>query len=534
LDRIVPEATAVSYKQHPPRDAFDAIVIGSGIGGLAAAALLAKHGGKRVLVLERHYTAGGYTHVFRRPGYEWDVGLHYIGQVHEPESDARRIFDDITDGRLAWAPLPDVYDRIIIGDRAFNLVAGADRFRETLQGHFPREARAIERYLRTVEACVGAGRLFFMEKVIPVPVARIIGPLMRARFLRYAGRTTREILQGLTSDPLLIAVLTGQYGDYGLPPAESSFAMHAAVVAHYLEGAAYPVGGAGQIAHTVIPVIQAAGGAVLVGADVQEILVEGKRVAGVRMADGQELRARVVISDTGVANTLGRLLPKSLAAVASLRERIARLPPSAAHLCLYVGLKRPAVELGLTGTNLWICPDADHDGNVARFLKNPEAPFPSVYISFPSAKDTSFQQRYPGRATIEVISLAAWEWFAPWAGTRWQRRGPEYEDLKARFAVRLLEQLYVHVPGVRGKVDYYELSTPLSTRHFSGHPQGEMYGLSFTPARFRIRLRAETPIRGLFLTGQDLAMGGVVGALYGGAMSASAVLRRNLLRAILR
>jgi all-trans-retinol 13,14-reductase len=529
----VPETAGISYKQHPPTDRFDALVIGSGMGALAAAALLAKHGGKRVLVLERHYTPGGYTHVFRRPDYEWDVGIHYIGQVHDPESDARRIFDDITDGRLTWAPLPDVYDRIIIGDRGFDLTAGADRFRETLQGYFPREARAIERYLTAVRRCTRAGRLFFMEKVIPAPLARIIGPLMRARFLRYARRTTREILQGLTSDALLIAVLTGQYGDYGLPPSQSSFAMHAAVVAHYLEGAAYPVGGAGQIAATAIPVIETAGGAVLVGAEIEEILVEKNRAVGVRMTDGREIRAPVIISDAGAANTFGRLLPKDAAAAAQIREAIAGVVPSVAHLCLYVGFKRTAEELGLTGTNLWIYPDADHDGNVARFLKNPQAPFPSVYISFPSAKDTSFQQRYPGRATIEVITMAATEWFEPWADTRWRHRGPEYETLKARFAERLLEQLYIHVPGVRGKVDYHELSTPLSTRHFSGHPHGEMYGLSFTPERFRIRLRAETPIRGLFLTGQDLVMGGAVGALYGGVMSASAVLRRNLLREIL-
>jgi all-trans-retinol 13,14-reductase len=201
---------------------------------------------------------------------------------------------------------------------------------------------------------------------------------------------------------------------------------------------------------------------------------------------------------------------------------------------LYVGLKHSAEELRFTGTNLWVYPDTDHDGNVARFLKNPEGAFPSVYISFPSAKDPSFQQRYPGRATIEVITLAASEWFEPWADTRWHRRSAEYEAFKARFAGRLIEQLYRHVPSTRGKVDYHELSTPLSTRHFSGHPHGEMYGLNPSPERFQMRLRAATPVRGLFLTGQDLCTLGVVGALFGGVMAASAVLRRNLLREILR
>ena len=530
----MPTQVGVSYKQHPPIGQFDAIVIGSGMGGLAAAALLGKHGGKRVLVLERHYTVGGYTHVFRRRDYEWDVGLHYIGQVHDPRSEARRLFDNITNNILAWAPMPEAYDRIIIADRSYDLVAGADRFCECLQGHFPRERQAIARYLAIVRACTRRSSLYFMDKVIPAPLSRIIGPVLRTPFLRYARQTTLRVLQGLTDNRELIAVLTGQYGDYGLPPAQSSFAMHATVVAHYLEGAAYPVGGAAQIAATVAPVIEAAGGTVLINAEVREILVEGNHAVGVRMVDGRELRAPIVISDAGVANTFGRLLPKGAAERMGLGESLATVRPSVAHLCLYVGLKHTAEELGLTGTNLWVYPDPDHDGNFTRFLRDPEAPFPSVYISFPSAKDPSFQDRFPGRATIEVITLAPYEWFEPWAATRWKHRGAEYEDFKARFGERLLHQLYTHVPRVQGKVDYSEQSTPLSTLHFSGHPRGEMYGLGHMPERFRMRLRSRTPLPGLYLTGQDLSMAGVVGALYGGVMAASAVLRRNVLREILR
>jgi all-trans-retinol 13,14-reductase len=96
---------------------WDAIVIGSGIGGLATAALLSRFAHKKVLVLERHYTAGGYTHVFQRKGYDWDVGLHYIGQVRKESSQARKAFDLITNGQLQWSSMPDVYDRFAIAGR---------------------------------------------------------------------------------------------------------------------------------------------------------------------------------------------------------------------------------------------------------------------------------------------------------------------------------------------------------------------------------------------------------------------------------
>jgi all-trans-retinol 13,14-reductase len=89
-------AKATPYKQAILDDRWDAIVIGSGIGGLTAAVLLARHGGKRVLVLERHYEAGGFTHTFRRPGYEWDVGLHYVGEMEDERSTVRRAFDHVT------------------------------------------------------------------------------------------------------------------------------------------------------------------------------------------------------------------------------------------------------------------------------------------------------------------------------------------------------------------------------------------------------------------------------------------------------
>ncbi len=118
-------------------------------------------------------------------------------------------------------------------------------------------------------------------------------------------------------------------------------------------------------------------------------------------------------------------------------------------------------------------------------------------------------------------------------GTRWQRRGQAYEDFKARLSERLLEALYHVVPQVRGRVEIAELSTPLSTVEFTGHPQGAIYGLAHTPARFREpMLRPVTPIRHLYLTGADVSTAGVGSALVGGVLTASAILRRNLIKAV--
>ena len=138
---------------------------------------------------------------------------------------------------------------------------GWNDFARACGGSFPGEARAIDRYIAAVQACNRASGLYYAEKAVPAPLAALAGGLMRAPYMRWARHTTREVLEGLTSNRELIGVLTAQWGDYGLPPAQSSFAIHATIAEHYFGGASYPVGGAGAIAAAMVPLIEAAGGA---------------------------------------------------------------------------------------------------------------------------------------------------------------------------------------------------------------------------------------------------------------------------------
>ena len=170
-----------SYKRKfKTEENYDTIVIGSGIGGLTTAAFLSKEG-QKVLVLERHYTAGGFTHVFKRKGYEWDVGIHYIGEVQRPNSAIRRIFDYITDGKLQWADMGRVYDRIIIGEKEYELVKGIENFKEQLAQYFPEEEKAIDEYVDLVFAVVKSMGSFFSAKALPPFLFRLLGGKMRKK-----------------------------------------------------------------------------------------------------------------------------------------------------------------------------------------------------------------------------------------------------------------------------------------------------------------------------------------------------------------
>jgi all-trans-retinol 13,14-reductase len=505
-------------------------VIGSGMGGLTAAALLSVHGGKRVLVLERHYVAGGYTHTFSRPGFTWDVGVHYIGQVGDPRSHARQAYDHLTGGQLQWKPMPEVYDRVRIGAESFDFVRGKEQLRATLKARFPREGHTIDRYFKALKAANQATALYYVEKSIPAGVARVIGGLLRARCLHWARQTTAQVLAKIGASPELAGLLTAQWGDYGLTPAESSFAIHATIAAHYLEGASYPVGGAEQIAASILPQIGRGGGQVVTSAEVAQILVQSGKVTGVELADGRQILAPLVVSDAGAMNTFFRLLPATTPEADGLRAKLRTFAPSMAHLNLFVGLNGSSQELALSGTQLWVYPGCDHDAEKQRFAADPSSEFPALFISFPSAKDPEFDQKHPGHATAEMVAPVPYEFFAHWAGTRWMKRGAEYEAFKQQWTERLTAELVRHFPQLAGRIAHAELSTPLSTQHFMNFRHGEVYGIPATPERYLLReLGARTPIAGLLLTGADVAGAGVTGALYGGAIAAGLALRRNLM-----
>lgn len=529
---------ATSFKQTRPEGRWDAIIIGSGMGGLTVAAILAKQD-YRCLVLEKHYTPGGYTHVFKRKEYEWDVGIHYIGEVHNPDTLMRQFFDYITDGKLHWAEMDEVYDRIIFGEETYDFVKGVSNWIAKLKTYFPapEDHRAIDEYVNLVFASSRAAKNFYLEKAIPKWQSWLAGSLLRMKYKKYSDQTTLEVLKNLTSNKKLIGVLCGQYGDYGLTPSQSSFAMHASVVKHYFKGGAYPVGGSARIAETIVPLIEKAGGKVFVNAEVTEILVENGKATGVKMADGQELVAERIISSAGIINTYHHLVKPEVAKANKLDQLAEKVEPSASHVCLYVGLKHTAEELDLGTTNYWIYPNNyDHDQNVADFLADPDhTPFPVTYISFPSAKDPDWLNRYPGKSTIEIITIAPYQWFKKFEDKRWKHRGEEYDMIKHQFSERLLEELYKVKPQLKGKIDYHELSSPLSTRHFCNYQQGEIYGISHTPDRFKLReIRAQTPIENLYLTGQDLVTAGIGGALFGGVITASAFLNKNIVKTIMK
>jgi len=502
-----------------PDGPWDYVVIGSGMGGMTTAAILASLG-RRVLVLEGHYVPGGFTHAFKRKRWHWDVGVHAIGEVTD-KAILGRVLRALTGDRLQWASLGNPYEQFYYPDGfRIEFPDNPREYRENLLEKFPEEREAIDRYFSLVRQAAGAMRGYYLSRVFPERAAALLNPLLLRASRRFTQATTQSVLDELTSNRKLKTVLAGQWGYYGSPPAEGSFAIHAAVVRHFLHGAHYPVGGAANIAKALLQRVADSGGWTRIRAEVEEILVERGRAVGVRLAGGEEIRAKRVVSAASALRTTQSLLPEA-ERPKSWAAAVNELPPSPAHLCAYLGFEGDIRAAGAGAANQWFWRTWETEGSVWDFDAVREAPI--LYTSYPSLKDPSHD---PGPAQLhtgEVVTFVPYEKFSRWKGTPWMKRGADYDALKADLLGRLTEGLFEHRPGLKPLLRHAELGTPLSTEHFARPAAGSIYGVVSTPARYANPwLRPRTPIKDLFLSGCDVGAAGVMGAFVGGVLSATA------------
>ena len=506
---------------------YDAIIIGSGIGSLTTAGLLARAAGARILILEQHTTPGGLTHSFRRLGATWDVGVHYVGDM-EPGSRPRQLMDYLTAGALTWNRMPAGYDRFYLPGHGLDVTipAGADEYQRLLTSLFPHEKTAIRRYCRDVKRAYSWMSLHYAREMVPPRAAPAVRLAQRA-LAGHALERTQHYMERRFRDPALRALLTTHWGDYGVEPARSAFVAHAMIVGHYMNGAWFPRGGSSQIARMIEKGITSAGGRIRLGQHVEEILVEDGAAVGVRVTDhsgaqpvSYEERAPIIISGIGARETYQRLLPTTGPTggmTARVREQVADLGHGGSAVTVYLTLDH--YPEGVTGANVWINTDtarADPARMTADLLDGHPR---SAFISFPGIKSGE------AHATAEIISFVTPEAFERWEGTQPKHRGRDYEALTSSMARALIDLAESAVPGLTDAVRYVEVGTPLTVEHYTSHARGCFYGLPLTPERFAADLASpSTPIDGLYLTGQDAGMPGIVGAALAGMSTACKVL----------
>jgi all-trans-retinol 13,14-reductase len=509
---------------------YDLILIGSGQGALTVASLMAQLRNKKVLVLERHFKAGGFTHDFKRQEFHWDVGIHYVGQMGEG-SQMRRLFDLITGRGVQWQKMPEIFEKFVYPGLTFKVYSDKKRYIEDLIKLFPEEQQAIKKYFRDVTKA-NQSYLWHSLRQNGSFFLKLLGYLFGLWNPAKLDVTTKNYLDQNFKIEQLKSLLASQWGDYGLPPSLTPFACHAIIVNHYLEGGYYPIGGAGKIAESVKKIVEEHGGRFLLNREVTEVLVEGGKAVGVKVRkvnakqedSVEEYYAPTIISNAGAVTTYLKLIPPqvSIPFRDSLQRFVEQYPP-ATNITLYLGLKDDPRKLGFQGENHWIYEQFNHDEIYAKRGESVREAKPiQAYLSFPSLKDPKAKAH-----TAEIITWTDYDVFTQWREQPWRHRSDDYQALKQRLTEALIDLVNHHYPGFKDLVEYKELSTPITNEHFTGHHKGGVYGISIVPQRFKqenlVWTRAKTPLPGLYLTGADIFMGGIVSAMISGVVTLSCI-----------
>lgn len=498
---------------------FDVIVIGSGMGGMTTAAALARMDHK-VLLLEQAKKIGGLTHTFSRGDFTWDVGLHYCGLFRDDQSGGR-ILDWLTGGKVKFRSVGTVYDTLHFPD-GFELAVGrpGDAFKMELKDRFPDHSAEIDAYFEALESGEAALRLAVSERSMPDPFRSAHRWWNKDKLQKWCGRTTKEVITDIISDPKLMAVLSAQWGTFGGVPSKASFAIHSQIMRHYLDGAGYPVGGASTIADGLIPAIESTGGTALAGTAVSTILLEDGTAVGVRTSSGEEYRAPVIVSAIGAGETIKRLLPEE-AVKQEWATEIAEFQPSVCHFEVYLGFEGDIARHGGTRSNHWFYESWETDQSLWSDINGP---IPGGFASFPSLKNENHDPGPSHRHTGQFMVLADWTSVEPFAAGGARKRPEEWAAFKKKIEDRMMAYFAEKFPSLATMIVHHELATPLATAAYTAHEKGGFYGIETTPQRVLSEaLSPRTPVPGLFLSGQDVMTPGIAGALFGGMLSAAAI-----------
>ena len=506
---------------------FDAIVIGSGAGGLTTALCLAK-AGQKVLVLEQHYVPGGWCHSFYIHGYRFSPGVHYIGMMEKGESTST-LYESlgIANDLVFFKMNPAAYEHCWIGNERIDLPAGIDNLNHALAKRFPHERKGIKKYLKVVQQV--SSQLQLIPKMNGF-WDNVTIPFRTLQLGKYGLFSLKKVIGWHIKDPLLQKVLNVQCGDHGLPPARASFPLHCAVMDHYFSGGYYPAGGGASIVKAMTSAIKRYGGDVRTSQPVSKIVIEsdGSKgsfyATGVQLQNGEIIQADRVISNADPEQTYNKLIGKEYLSP-SLQKKLQKTTYSVTSVSLFLTVDMDVAAAGLDSGNIWMLRNQDMDVlfeemNSPEILNDDE--FPGLFISCTTLKDPlSFDGKHH---TIEAITYLSYEAFRKFSGLE-DYHSPLYLKYKERTCEKLLNSLERVVPGIRNHIVHMELGTPMTNEYYIQSTNGSVYGTEkgfWQTGPFAFRSKSE--IKNLFLCGASVLAHGVAGASYSGVQTAATIL----------
>ncbi len=475
---------------------YDVVVIGSGIGGLVCANILAKEG-YSVCVLEKNKQVGGSLQTFSRDKVIFDSGVHYVGGLDEGQN-LNKIFRylGILDKLKLQRMDMDGFDHILIGDDpvVYKQAQGYENFIQQLVAHFPEEENAIRAYCdKMKEVC----------RKFPLYNLRTKG--LYEEKIEVLGINAMDFIKSVTANEKLQAVLMGNNALYVGVAEETPFYVHALVVNSYIESAWKCIDGGSQIAKILTRSLREKGGEVIRHCDVKALQVENGQVVSAETRDGRLFRGKMYVSNVHPAKTMDMLQTDVIRK--AYRKRLQSLDNTASSFLVHVVFKKnsfPYVKHNYyyhKAGEIWNMSDYTEDN------------WPLGYAIFmpPSSRSPEYAEAMTVFAYMRYAEVAPWQHTHNTVSEE-EDRGESYAAFKKYKAEILLEEVEKRFPGIRSCIHSYTASTPLTYRDYIGNYDGSLYGIakdSRDPLKTFISPR--TKVENLYLTGQNINLHGVLG-----------------------
>ena len=476
---------------------YDFVIIGSGLGGLACAYILASEGHK-VIVLEKNHQIGGHLQVYSRDKAIFDTGVHYVGSMDQGENLYQFFkYFGILDKMKLKRMDDDRFDVIRFDDGSeYAYGQGYEEFRKNMNAYFPDEKEAIETYCNKIkEVC----------KKFPLYNLEVSGEnyQMDSSMLEL---NAHDYIASITANERLRNVLAGSNQLYAGVKDMTPFYVHALIMNSYLSGAYKFIDGGSQIAIQLSKKIRSFGGEILkhkkvVGAEYNE----AGEISAVVLENGEKYSGRQYISNVHPAVTIDIFGEQRFLQV--YRNRIKGLKNSISTFLVHFSFHEKS--FGYLNYNIY----QHHIEDVWGGIDYDKQTWPQTYFIC-----TPYISKHGEYAeSMSVMTYMNAEETARWADTLHTvaepgKRGEGYEEFKKNREEQVLRRVEEVFPGIRAKIKAVHSASPLTFRDYIGNNDGSLYGVmknSSSPTRTQINTKTRIP--NLHLTGQNISMHGILG-----------------------